>query len=184
MVPADLRWRSDGRGGVRCGLDRGFPRRGCGGQRVARTHLTSFFFRAFRFATRCPGGRVGLYHTRPKAFRVPVGADALIGPLHQLPRGMASGSEKRSCSMRRPPRRPPHPRRGNQPSNVHRTPPRPSESHRELAGTISRRPPYSAEARRCRSATKGVLFFWTVHGPFSFRQDRKENGGCIAQLST
>ena len=22
-----------------------------------------------------------------------------------------------------------------------------------------------------------VLFFWTVHGPFSFRQDRKENGG-------
>ena len=28
------------------------------------------------------------------------------------------------------------------------------------------------------------LFFWTVHGPFSFRQDRKENGGCIAQLSS
>ena len=26
---------------------------------------------------------------------------------------------------------------------------------------------------------RGVLFFWTVHGPFSFRQDRKENGGCI-----
>ena len=24
-----------------------------------------------------------------------------------------------------------------------------------------------------------VLFFWTVHGPFSFRQDRKENGGWI-----
>ena len=24
------------------------------------------------------------------------------------------------------------------------------------------------------------LFFWPVHGPFSFRQDRKENGGCIA----
>ena len=77
-----------------------------------------------------------------------------------------------------------HPRRGNPLSNPHRTPPRPSERHREHAGTISRRPPYSAEARRCRSATKSVLFFWTVHGPFSFRQDRKENGGCIAQLST
>ena len=35
----------------------------------------------------------------------------------------------------------------------------------------------------CKVATKSVLFFWTVHGPFSFRQDRKENGGCIAQLA-
>ena len=72
------------------------------------------------------------------------------------------------------------------------------QSHRELAGTISRRPPYSAEARRCRSATKSVLFFWTVqicaavggfaayamrHTPlrvrrrFLFRQDRKEQWG-------
>ena len=35
------------------------PSRGgwCPGRRVARTHLTSFSFRAFRFATRCPGGR-------------------------------------------------------------------------------------------------------------------------------
>ena len=38
--------------------------------------------------------------------------------------------------------------------------------------------------QRCKVATKSVLFFWTVHGPFSFRQDRKENGGCIAQLAT
>ena len=29
-----------------------------------------------------------------------------------------------------------------------------------------------------RSAPSG-LFFWTVHGPFSFPQDGKENGGCI-----
>ena len=35
-----------------------------------------------------------------------------------------------------------------------------------------------------RSAAKSALFFWTVHGPFSFRQDRKENGGCIAQLAS
>ena len=38
------------------------------------------------------------------------------------------------------------PRRGNQPSNPHRTPPRPSGSRREPAGTISRRPPYSVNA--------------------------------------
>mgnify|MGYP007039986382 CR=1 FL=1 len=37
------------------------PTRGgwCGGRRGARSHLTSFSFRAFRFATRCPGGRRG-----------------------------------------------------------------------------------------------------------------------------
>ena len=52
-----------------------------GGRWGARTHLICFSFRAFRFATRCPGGRGGLCPTRPKAFRVPVGADALIGPL-------------------------------------------------------------------------------------------------------
>ena len=86
MVPAGLRWLPDGRGGVRYRLDGGFPRRGCGGQRVARTHLTSSSFRAFRFATRYPGGRRGL------CFR----ADVHIRPLHQFPRGTASGSEKRS----------------------------------------------------------------------------------------
>ena len=26
---------------------------------------------------------------------------------------------------------------------------------------------------------RGVFFSWTVHGPFSFWQDQKENGGCI-----
>ena len=50
---------------------------------------TGSSFRAFRFATRCPGGRRG----------------CCVGPccsFHQQP---ASGSEKRSKSMRRPPRR-------------------------------------------------------------------------------
>ena len=59
MVPAGLRWLPDGRGGVRYRLDGGFPRRGCVLGRGARTHLTSSSFRAFRFATRCPGGRRG-----------------------------------------------------------------------------------------------------------------------------
>ena len=86
MVPAGLRGLPDGRGGVRYRLDGGFPRRGCVLGRGARTHLTSSSFRAFRFATRYPGGRRGL------CFR----ADAHIRPLHQFPRGTASGSEKRS----------------------------------------------------------------------------------------
>ena len=61
MVPACSRWPPDGRGGMRWELERGFPRRGCGGHRGARTHLTSSSFRAFRFATRSPGGRGGLH---------------------------------------------------------------------------------------------------------------------------
>ena len=76
MVPAGLRWLPDGRGGVRYRLDGGFPRRGCKGQRGARTHLVCFSFRAFRCATRC-----------------------------RILRGSVSGSEKRSSSMRQPPRR-------------------------------------------------------------------------------
>ena len=64
-----------------------------GGRRGARTHLTSFSFRAFRFATRCPGGRGGLYRRADEGIRPyeitaglpnPVGADALIGPLRRL----------------------------------------------------------------------------------------------------
>ena len=31
----------------------------------------------------------------------------------------------------------------------------------------------------CTGARPSRLFFWTVHGPFSFPQDGKENGGCI-----
>ena len=30
-----------------------------------------------------------------------------------------------------------------------------------------------------QSCDQSGLFFWTVHGPFSFPQDGKENGGCI-----
>ena len=44
-------------------------------------------------------------HKMRKADGISVGADAFIGPLRQFPRGAASGSEKRSSSMRQPPRR-------------------------------------------------------------------------------
>ena len=136
MVPACLRGPADRRGGVRYRLDGGFPRRGCVLGWGAKPHLTSSSFRAFRFATRCLGGCGGLCWradegVRPyteleafvtlaradtqvgpykmhKADGISVGADAFIGPLHRLPRGTASGSEKRSNSMRQPPRPPPH----------------------------------------------------------------------------
>ena len=48
MEPAGSRWLPDGRGGVRYRFDGRFPRRGCGGQRGARTHLTSFSFTVSR----------------------------------------------------------------------------------------------------------------------------------------
>ena len=70
-------------------------------------------------------------------------------------------------------------RRGNQLPSLCGTPPRPSGSHRKPAGTLSHRPPYSNFARMCKVATKSVLFFRTVHGPFSFPQEGKENGWCI-----
>ena len=41
-----------------------------------------------------------------------------------------------------------------------------------------RRPPLRAEGH-CTGARPSGLFFWTVHGPFSFPQEGKENGGCI-----
>ena len=100
-----------------------------------------------------------------------------------LLRRTASGSEKRSSSMRQPPRRPPHhpPRDG---SIALAEGPSVPEGKAKSEQAPIRRPPYSNFARMCKVATKSGLFFWTVHGPFSFPQEGKENGGCIAQLST
>ena len=88
------------------------PSRGgwCRPRRDARTHLSCFSFRAFRFATRCPGDRGGLYrradegirpYGRTMAFGIPVGADALIGPLqkpHQPP-GQRQRKETQDVSL-------------------------------------------------------------------------------------
>ena len=48
---------------------------------------------------------------------------------------------------------------------------------RQSSSTPILEPPVSAEGNCTGARQKSVLFFWTVHGPFSFRQDRKENGG-------
>ena len=44
--------------------------------------------------------------------------------------------------------------------------------------------PHSAEARRCRSATKAAFSFGPCTARFSFPQEGKENGGCIARPSS
>ena len=65
---ADLGWPS---GTLSSSARSVLPSRGgwCGGQRGARTHLTSVSFRAFRFATRYPGGRGGLYRRADEGVR-------------------------------------------------------------------------------------------------------------------
>ena len=79
---APVQWPS-ARGGVRCGFDSGFPRRGCRRQRGARTHLTSSSFRAFRSAMRCPGGRGGCTGGRMRASAPTLGVAHLHGPTHR-----------------------------------------------------------------------------------------------------
>mgnify|MGYP005760003313 CR=1 FL=1 len=142
------------------------PSRGgwCPGRRGARTHLTSFFFRAFRFATRSPGGRGSLYrradegirpYGRTMAFRVPVGADALIGPLHQLPCGTASGSEnwRRMYPCTSPGQRFPQGRRVSVPDR------------RKGQPTFPRR---RQEVCACADRPAEHFFFSTGRGAFSF----------------
>ncbi len=72
-----------------------------------------------------------------------------------------------------------HPRRGNPPSSLYRTPPRPSGSHRRPAGTISRRPPYRNFARTCKVAAKAPFSLTPGAARSLFGQDQKENGGRI-----
>ena len=167
MVPAGLRWLPDGRGGVRYRLDGGFPRRGCVLGRGARTHLTSSSFRAFRFATRYPGGRRGL------CFR----ADVHIRPLHQFPRGTASGSEKRSRdnAITTPTTSAPS-ATGRQLQTCRRE----KRARRQVKIGACTDPPTPVARRHERAGARlSGLFFWTVHSPFSFPQEGKENGGCI-----
>ena len=164
------------------------PSRGgwCRPRRGARTHLTSFSFRAFRFATRSPGGRGSLYrradegirpYGRTMAFRVPVGADALIGPLQKPHQPPASGSEKRSRSMRRPPRQGRHhPSRDGSWGNRRR----PKRARRPgQIGACTDTP--TPVARRATAPERAQAPFSLPPGAAHslFGQDQKENGGRI-----
>ena len=70
-----------------------------------------------------------------------------------------------------------HPRRGNQLSSLCGTPPRPSDSPRKPAGTLSRRPSHSNFARMCKVATKAVFSFGPCTAHFLFHKMEKKMGG-------
>ena len=159
MVPAGLRWLPDGRGGVRYRLDGGFPRRGCVLGRGARTHLVCFSFRAFRFATRCPGGR---------------------GSLHQLP-----STAKPAAAKREAPQCDDHPddlrtiRHGTAVGEIAEEYSVPEGRAKSALAPI-RRPP-SRGGPLHRSAP--TLFSLDRARPVSLLARQKRNGGCIAQPS-
>ena len=133
------------------------PSRGgwCGGHRGARTHLTSSSFRAFRFATRCPGGRrsccVGSYCNS-----------------HQQP---ASGSEKRIWMYPR------LPRAGGFPQGPGVSVP----DRRKGQPTIPRR---RQEVCACADRPAEAFFlFGPCTARFSFGKTKREMGGASAQPS-
>ena len=76
-----------------------------------------------------------------------------------------------------------HPRRGNQLSSLCGTPPRPSDSPRKPAGTLSRRPSHSNFARMCKVATKAPFSLTPGAARSLFWPDQKENRGRICQPS-
>ena len=136
----------------------------CGGGRGARTHLTSFSFRAFCFATRCLGGRGGLYRRADEGIRPygitaglprPVGADALIGPLQKLhqPPGQRQRKEKQDVSLTSPDWRIPQGQRVSVPDR------------RAGPPTIPRR---RQEVCACADRPAEHFFFSTGRGAFSF----------------
>ena len=112
-----------------------------------------------------------------RACGISVGADALIRPLHrlQLPsRPAAAKREAVQCDD--------HPddlrtiRHGTAVTNLQKRIACPkARPNRRLHRYAD---PRRAEGH-CTGARPSGLFFWTVHGPFSFPQDGKENGGCI-----
>ena len=113
------------------------------------------------------GGRGRPPYGRTMAFGVPVGADALIGPLqkpHQPP-GQRQRKAAQDVSQTSPGWRFPQGQRVSVPDC------------RKGLPTIPRR-----RQEVCASADRPAEAFfslWTVHGPFLFWQDQKRNGGCI-----
>ena len=64
MVPAGSRWLPVGRGGVRCGPDIGFPRRGCGGWSGCKNAFDQRLFPRVPLRYALPGRSRGLYRRR------------------------------------------------------------------------------------------------------------------------
>ena len=226
MVPAGLRGLPDGRGGARYRLDGGFPRRGCRqksgckdafelllfsclalrrSQDFRHQCSTGSSFRAFRFATRCPGGRRGLCFRADVGIgpyagvgaparadtqvgpygwagpRFSVGADAHIRPLHRLLLPSRPAAAKRGAeAVRRPPRRRSTIRHGTAVPEIAENPSVPEGQAKSEHAPI-RRPPCARRATAPECAKRFSL--WTVHGPFLFWQDKREMGGAFRWTS-
>ena len=92
-------------------------------------------------------------------------------------------------AQRLPPQQPPSQRQRKEEDPV--SGPSPGKQHPQgrrvswrLPRETANHPPPAAGGTRLRGPTRrSVLFFWTGRGPFSFRQDRKENGGRIASAN-
>ncbi len=157
-------------------------------------------------ATRCPGGCGGLCwradegvrpYDRAYGFRHShkgqhIGPPQRTGEIPRLPRRgrcphrpiaeapvncQASGSEKRSRdnAMTTPTTSAPS-ATGRQLQTCRRE----KRARRQAKIGACTDPPTPVARRHERAGARlSGLFFWTVHGPFSFPQEGKENGGCI-----
>ena len=146
---------------VFCEVDTAVPWRGFRPRRGARTHLTSFSFRAFRFATRCPGGR----------------RSCCVGSCWDSHRPPASGSENRRSVYPRPPRAKGFPKGSAFPSltSTRECQPSPAGGRRSaLAQTdppnIFSFPPGAAQKVNCPAGAReapleGFLFDVFMRGP-------------------
>ena len=162
MVPAGSRWLPDGRGGVRWELERGFPRRECGRESGCKDAFDQLLF-----------PRVPLRYALPGAL---VGADALIGPLHQLPSTAKPAAAKREAIQCDD-----HPdevgtiRHGTAVTKI-------AEEHSVPDGQLKsalapiRRPPSRAEGH-CTGARLAPFSLPPGAAHSLFGQDQKENGG-------
>ena len=170
---------------MRCGLDGGFPRRGCVLGRGASTHLTSFSFRAFRFATRYLGDCRGLYYRVDEGvfpynggdgFRHPRRGRCPHRPVPPAPIDhQTSGSEKRSNSMRRPP---PTTWALSATGRQHRPRRRPKRARRQAqigAGTDTPTP--VARGGPLHRSAPSAFFSSTGRGAFSFWARPKREWG-------
>ena len=112
-----------------------------------------------------------------RAARAVVEADALIGPLRRLSSttGQRQRKEKQFHAITTPTRLVLPPRDG---SWENRRRPKRARRRAKIGACTDTSTSVSAEGH-CTGARPSGLFFWTVHGPFSFPQVGKENGGCI-----
>ena len=121
----------------------------------------------------------------PKAIAPIVGEDALVHPVVQAPtiaqvaRSEAERAERETGQMRActPTQDAPAPRESAVKSASH--PAAPVGESSQIRRHHLTPTPVQQLCTHVQSCDQSGLFFWTVHGPFSFPQDGKENGGCI-----